>query len=212
MADDTPKEPIGPAPQPQLEEYRKRPVRWLASQRRFVEEYLVDMNGEAAAVRAGYAPAFAAEAAYRMLGEPHIKDAVTRALEVRRARNELTAEKVLRELSLIAFADVTRIKVAEDGRPLFPLDYPEIRRVVSSIKIKQEKNAAGHKVTTTELKFWNKNDALKALAKHLGLLETKQEANQLPGVLILQGVNPQVALGQIAAAADKPKLEDHSEE
>lgn len=47
-----------------------------ARQRRFVEEYGVDRNGAAAAVRAGYSPRSAKQTAYELLTKPDLQAAV----------------------------------------------------------------------------------------------------------------------------------------
>lgn len=45
-------------------------------QRRFVEEYLVDFNGSAAVLRAGYASKYPNRAAYQLLQNPAVKAAI----------------------------------------------------------------------------------------------------------------------------------------
>ena len=47
--------------------------------KRFVEEYLVDMNGAEAARRAGYSEKGASQAAYRLLHEPAVQAALVEA-------------------------------------------------------------------------------------------------------------------------------------
>ena len=49
-----------------------------AKQARFVQEYLIDRNGAAAAVRAGYSKRTARQQAYDLLTRPDIADAVAR--------------------------------------------------------------------------------------------------------------------------------------
>jgi phage terminase small subunit len=69
-----------------------------SKQRRFAEEYALDHNGAAAAVRAGYAPISAKVTAARLLTKANVRAVVT-AHEVRAAeRLEVTREQVLAEL------------------------------------------------------------------------------------------------------------------
>lgn len=61
-------------------------------QRLFIEEYLVDLNGAAAARRAGYSPDTAKEMAYENLTKPHIRGEIDRRLNARILRaNEVLA-------------------------------------------------------------------------------------------------------------------------
>ena len=69
-----------------------------ARQRRFVDEYLVDLNATQAAVRAGYAPSGARQHASRLLAREIVKKAVADAMKRRQERVELTADEVIGDL------------------------------------------------------------------------------------------------------------------
>jgi phage terminase small subunit len=65
-------------------------------QARFVEEYLIDCNGAAAAVRAGYAPGSAKVAASRLLtSDNHVRRAIQARQEADAARLGATREGVI---------------------------------------------------------------------------------------------------------------------
>ena len=49
-------------------------------QRRFVEEYLIDLNATQAAIRAGYSPDSARDIGCENLTKPNIKAAIDRAM------------------------------------------------------------------------------------------------------------------------------------
>ena len=72
---------------------------------RFVEEYLVDLNGAAAARRAGYSATGARNAAWRLLQIPEVRETVKEEMEKRAQRVQLKQEDVVRELKSIAFAE-----------------------------------------------------------------------------------------------------------
>jgi phage terminase small subunit len=76
-------------------------------QRLFVEQYLVDLNGKAAAIRAGYARDPAVRAA-RLLRRADVKAAIAAAMAARAGRTGVTPERVLAEYAAIAFADLRR--------------------------------------------------------------------------------------------------------
>src|SRR5262245_11477225 len=92
-----------------------------AKQAKFVEEYLVDLNGEQAASRAGYSEASARQIANENLTKPYIAAAVEEALADRQRRCEVTADRVLLELARIGYADIRQLFEA-DGRLKMPRD------------------------------------------------------------------------------------------
>jgi hypothetical protein len=74
-------------------------------QRRFVEEYLVDLNGTQAAIRAGYSPRTARQIAAEYLTKPDIAIAVAEAQQAAIKRIHLSQEGVLETLAAWATAD-----------------------------------------------------------------------------------------------------------
>ncbi|MHC4187764.1 MAG: terminase small subunit [Planctomycetota bacterium] len=78
-----------------------------AKQRRFYEEYVVDLNATQAAIRAGYGRKTAREIGRQNLTKLDIQQYVQRLMEERSARTEITADQVLRQLAAIAFASIT---------------------------------------------------------------------------------------------------------
>jgi phage terminase small subunit len=64
-------------------------------QHAFVDEYLVDLNGTQAAIRAGYSPKTANEQAARLLAKVSVATAVQLAMDKRSKRVEIDADYVL---------------------------------------------------------------------------------------------------------------------
>lgn len=64
-------------------------------QTRFVDEYLVDFNGAQAAIRAGYSQKAAKEAAYQLLTNTHIAEAVESRAQEASEKLKITREAVL---------------------------------------------------------------------------------------------------------------------
>ena len=77
-----------------------------ARQARFVKEYLVDLNGTQAAIRAGYSARTANEQAARLLANVSVKAAVDAGAAKQHAQLDLTAQKVLSELLGVGYATV----------------------------------------------------------------------------------------------------------
>jgi phage terminase small subunit len=65
-------------------------------QRRFVEEYLVDLNAKRAAIRAGYSARTAEQLGYQLLQNPSVAEAIERAQQARSERTRITQDEVLR--------------------------------------------------------------------------------------------------------------------
>ena len=69
-----------------------------AKQRRFVDEYLVDLNATQAAIRAGYADRNADKIASQLLGKSRVAAAIASAKSERSARVSVSADYVLSNL------------------------------------------------------------------------------------------------------------------
>lgn len=149
--------------------------------KRFCTEYLVDMNAEAAAIRAGYTPATARNAAAWIHPEhPKKKDVrkeIDRQIEKRAKRTEVTADRVIRELAKIAFANITDV-ADPDGRLIRSADRDDTA-AVASVKVKE-----GDDFIEREVRLCDKGFALKLLGTHLGIFTEKiQIDGPLPVVI-----------------------------
>lgn len=78
-------------------------------QLRFVDEYIIDLNGTQAAIRAGYSTRTARAIAAENLTKPSIVAAIQAAMDARAERTQITADQVLRRWHQIAFADVNEL-------------------------------------------------------------------------------------------------------
>ena len=147
-----------------------------AKQERFVQEYLVDLNGKQAAMRAGYSERSAEVTASKLLRNPKVQEVVAAAQTARAERVEVKADDVLRELLLIARTDIGDA-FSETGALLPLKEMPaHLRRAISSIEVEQltvEGEAIG---TVAKVKLWDKPKSLELLGKHLRLFVDKVEA------------------------------------
>ncbi len=86
---------------------RKKPqeARKPSRQDLFVLEYLKDLNGRQAAIRAGYSPESARQTACDLLSEPQIQAKVQKAMDERAARTQIEADMVIDRFWGIATAD-----------------------------------------------------------------------------------------------------------
>jgi len=86
-------------------------------QSRFVEEYLLDLNGSAAYKRAGYkATGNAAEVqAHRLLRNPKVEEVIQQRMGERSERTQLTVDDVVLQLAHMGFSDIRQL-FTPDGR------------------------------------------------------------------------------------------------
>ncbi|AUR11200.1 Terminase small subunit [Phaeobacter inhibens] len=147
-------------------------------QRRFVEEYLVDLNATQAAIRSGYSAKTAHSVGHENLRKPEISKALKDAQSKRSDRTEITQDRVLQELARIGFADIRKAvawgsapngAIGDEGNPaMCPVE------IKPSTEVDDETAAAISEVSLTaqgvKLKMHDKLSALEKIARHLGML------------------------------------------
>jgi phage terminase small subunit len=161
-------------------------------EQQFVAEYPIDLNGAAAAVRAGYAAKSAKVTASRLLKKPAIKaalqDKVTQhvaAVAEATKTTDLSAARVLEELRRLAFCDIRGLFNANgDLKPLADLT-EEQAACIGGFEVLIKNAKAGDGVTDTihKFKLWDKPKALEMLAKHFALLVERVEVIDEAGLL-----------------------------
>lgn len=135
-------------------------------QKRFIEEYLIDLNATQAAIRAGYSPDTAQQTGSENLSKPVIRAQIDRAMAERSKRTGVNAERVIQELAKIAFVNAAEVidpktaTVKEDA-------LPEDTAAIQSVKVK----TFGEDGLEREIKMADKLKALELLGKHLGMFK-----------------------------------------
>lgn len=153
-----------------------------ARQRRFVEEYLVDLNATDAAKRAGYSPRTAYSIGQENLKKPEVLAAIETAKDERAKRVQVRADEVLRELVAIVKTNPSHFTTDDDGRLALadPKD-TESWRAVASVKQKTriipQKDDEDIIEREVELKLWDKNSAIDKAMRHLNILATDVNVN-----------------------------------
>ena len=144
-------------------------LRVTKKQKRFVEEYLIDLNATQAAIRAGYSPKTAKDIGCENLAKPNISDAIDKAMAERSRRTGINQDRILLELARIGLAKITDVVDPDTGK-ILPDASDDDLACIQSIKIKP--NEFG---TEREVKLYDKKSALVDLGKHLGLFKDKVE-------------------------------------
>ena len=140
------------------------------NQRRYIIEYGYDQNPRAAAARAG------------MMSPPK-SPAIDRILdyyaEHRAAKLQITADKVLYEVAMLAESSIEHYMINDEGNvcpaPGAPVG---VMRAIQRIKRSVTIDKLGNKTYTCELQLWNKIEPLRLLGRHVGLFK---EAMTLDG-------------------------------
>ena len=164
-------------------------------QKRFCDEYLVDLNATQAAIRAGYTAKYANTNAFKLLQITAIKDYIQKRQTDRMERTEITQDMVLRELALIAFSNaadyasvVEKQAMAEvEGNmiPMLdengePLMYRTVEPVLTAELTEDQKKALAvikKGRDGFEIKPYDKVKALELLGRHLGMWDKKTDAD-----------------------------------
>lgn len=140
-------------------------------QKRFIEEYLIDLNATQAAIRAGYSSRNADKIGHELLGKTRVSDAISKEMAERSKRTGISQDRVLLELARIGFAKIT--DVVDPDTAKIKIDAAEDDLAcIQSIKIKP--NEFG---TEREVRLYDKKSALVDLGKHLGMFKDKIDLN-----------------------------------
>ncbi len=146
---------------------KKATKKLTPKQAQFVKEFLVDLNGTAAARRAGYSAKTAEQQGYQLLQKTSVKKAVAKAMQARSERTEITADQVLKELALIGFSDMRDfaswgpdgVKLEESSE----LTEDQARAVAEVNETKTEHGG------TVRFKLHDKRASLVDIGRHLGM-------------------------------------------
>lgn len=170
-------------------------------QRRFVEEYLVDLNATQAAIRAGYSAATAYSQGQRLLKNVDVAAAVDEAQAERSGRTQITADAVLTELAKIGFANMADyMRSGPDGDPY--LHFDDLTRdqaaALSEVTVEDFKDGRGddaRDVRRVRFKLYDKRAALVDLGRHLGLFNDKlaltgKDGGPIQGAISIEFIQP----------------------
>ena len=158
--------------------------RLTEKQKRFVDEYLIDLNATQAAIRAGYSEKYANTNAPKLLQNTAIKEYIQERKADRVERTEITQDMVLRELAIIAFSNaadyasvVEKDGVDEAGNPV---KYRTVEPVLTGTLTEAQKKALAvikKGRDGFEVKPYDKVRALELLGKHLGMFTEKVDVS-----------------------------------
>ncbi|TCA34331.1 terminase small subunit [Rhizobium leguminosarum bv. viciae] len=137
-------------------------------QQSFVEEYLIDMNGAKAAVRAGFSKRTAAVQASQLLAKPENQAAIEAAKIERSERTKIDADWVLTRLAAEAEADLADL-YDEHNNLLPPEEWPLIWRqgLVAGVDIEAITVGGVEVGTVKKVRFSDRIRRLEMIGKHV---------------------------------------------
>ncbi|UXN37558.1 terminase small subunit [Avibacterium paragallinarum] len=137
-------------------------------QKRFVEEYLIDLNATQAAIRAGYSKNRASELGYQLLQKTTVQQAIEAAQNKRAERVQITQDDVIRML-------LENIEVASGKKAV----------IKTEIRKSEDGELVGDDVAQFVYESSSVNKALELLGKHLGMFGQKVDLTSSDGSMAL---------------------------
>lgn len=144
-------------------------------QQRFLDEYLVDLNGSAAVLRSGFKTKYPESTAQKMLAVPSMNAALKERQAAMARRLEITQDNIARELAKIGFASSEDFYDADGNQLPWRLISSRAKAAIKSIIIDETIEASSDPekppIVKRRTKFYlhDKRAALNDLAQHLGM-------------------------------------------
>lgn len=139
-------------------------------QKRFGDEYVIDLNATAAYIRAGYSEKGASVSAFKLLANTNLQKYIQEKKIQLQETTGVTAQMVIKELAKIGFSNIHDFLEADNE----VTDLSQLERdslaPVESIKKTVTEFEGGSK-TTVAFKLYDKVSALEKLGRHLGIFE-----------------------------------------
>lgn len=143
-------------------------------QKRFVEEYLIDLNATQSAIRAGYSVKNADKIGSELLGKTRVAEAISEKMAERSKRTGVNQDRVVLELAKLAFVKMTDV-VDNQGKIKSNAREDDLA-CIESVKYKKSTSETGSSIER-EVKISPKLKALELLGKHLGMWNDKLDVN-----------------------------------
>ena len=154
----------------------------------FAREYVKDLNGKRAAIAVGYSAKTADRAASRLLSNVEVRALLAKLTKKHADKLDLSAEKVLSELSRMGFSNLLDyVKVTKEGDAFVDLSglTQEQAAAIQEVTVDEYVEGKGkhaRKVKRTRLKLVDKIRSLDLLGRHLKLFTERIEVSGTAGL------------------------------
>ncbi len=150
-------------------------VALTAKQKRFVEEYLIDLNATQAAIRAGYSPKTAEQEGYKLVQKSSVSEEIIKAIAERSKRTGISQDRVIQELARIAFVNPQNVIQTSNASVRQDISEDDAA-CIQAVKVKMSESENGSSCER-EVRLNDKLKALELLGKHLGMFKDKVEVD-----------------------------------
>lgn len=147
-------------------------------QKMFVEEYLVDLNATQAAIRAGYSEKTARQIGCDNLTKPNIQEEISKRINDKKEKLEISQNKIIMEYAKIAFADMKDFVQFDENGVRIRNDSEVDGRVISEVS-EVETNYGETIRRTKKIKLHDKMKALEMLGRYLAIFDLEQDKYKL---------------------------------
>lgn len=162
-------------------------------EKRFCEEYLVDLNATQAAIRAGYSEDTARSIGSENLTKPDIAELVSQLQIERSDKTKVTAQMVVNELAKLGFSNIKNyftddwnIKNVDEITEEQAAAISSVEKVITVTRgetFETEK-------TTIKFRLHDKKGSLDSLGKHTGVFEKDNKQKSTTKTLVLKPIKP----------------------
>ena len=163
-------------------------------QKRFCQEYLIDLNATQAAIRAGYSPKTAGRIGNENVNKPVIVEYLNE-LKMEREKNvKIDSDYVLKRLTEMDSLDIADI-IEDDGTAKPIKQWPKAWRIsISAVDISKIVQADDVAVVVSKIKWPDKTKVLEMIGKHVEVQAFKDRVAQEHSVdtslgAILRGID-----------------------
>lgn len=154
----------------------KSRAKFTDKEEKFIQQYIICMNGAEAARRAGYAHSGARQEASRLLTNADIYAEIQKRREALRNKHEVKKEEIVRELKAVAFSNLKAVsKWSKNSVEVFDSDDLDEDASAAIKKVKQQDHEHGRNI---EIELHDKISSLEKISKLLGYLSDKPGDDQ----------------------------------
>lgn len=141
---------------------------------RFCHEFIIDLNGTKAAIRAKYSEKTARIKASQLLAKANVRAKIRELMKKREKRTEITQDKVLRELACLGFSNI-KDYIAKDASGEGFIVFKNMDKISKKKARAIESIKVCLKEGKIEFKLHSKTRSLDMIGKHLGMFIEKVE-------------------------------------
>lgn len=152
-----------------------------------VEFYLRGMTKQEALIKAGYSPATAAKAAWKIFGRPDVQMAIEERRWKMRHRSHEMVDRIQEELARIAFFNIGQVlMVTDDGELVFDFNEATMEdfAAIGEVQVESYYDAGQEQVVKrVKVKPLDKKGALDSLARIFGMFQDNMNVTSEGGSL-----------------------------